>query len=83
MRELAAYGCLTAHARGAPARAALDDEDHTKDIDFSRAGIRARWEAGFADTRRSLAARPGRAPSDPLEGFVLHEQRREAMPVAG
>ena len=61
----------------------LDQEDHAKDIDFSRAGIRARWAAGLADTRRALASRPWERAADPLEGFVLHELRREAMPVAG
>ena len=28
----------------------LDNENHTKDIDFSPTGIRLRWEAGYADT---------------------------------
>ena len=28
----------------------LDREDHAKDIDFTLAGIRARWQAGYADT---------------------------------
>jgi len=51
-REMASYGCLTrmhiVRLLGllAPRH---DGEDHTKDIDFSRAGIRKRWDAGLTD----------------------------------
>jgi len=83
VRELAAYGCPTVMHVVRLLAPGLDSEDHAKDIDFSRAGIRARWEAGLADTRRALAARPWQVGADPLEGFVLHELRREAMPVPG
>jgi NTE family protein len=51
----------------------LENEDHTKDIDFSRAGIRARWEAGYRETRRVLVEAPWEAEVDPIEGFYLHE----------
>ena len=43
-----------AHARRATLAPRLDNESHTKDIDFTPAGIRARWEAGYADTKRAL-----------------------------
>ena len=72
-RELAGYGCLTRmHVVRlvAPPRAG---EDHTKDIDFSPAGIAERWAAGYAHTAAVLKARPWTAPHDPLEGFILHE----------
>lgn len=48
-------------------------EDHAKDIDFSAAGIRARWDAGYADTTRVLKAAPWEAEVDPELGFLLHE----------
>ena len=83
MQELAAYGCRTVMHVVRLLAPGLDQEDHAKDIDFSRAGIRARWAAGLADTRRALASRPWERAADPLEGFVLHELRREAMPVVG
>jgi Patatin phospholipase len=35
----------------------LDNENHTKDIDFTSAGIRLRWEAGYAHTMRALERR--------------------------
>src|SRR5260370_23650061 len=55
---------------GAPTRAG---EDHSKDIDFSSKGIRARWEAGRADTTRALLEMPWNQEVDRTEGFVLHE----------
>src|SRR3954447_15292073 len=51
----------------------LEGEDHSKDIDFSPAGIRRRWDTGYADTQRVLAQAPWTADVDPLEGFILHE----------
>ena len=83
VREMAGYGCRTVMHVVRLLAPGLDNEDHTKDIDFSRAGIRARWEAGLADTRRALAARPWEAAApDPLEGVVLHELRRDGALVA-
>jgi len=60
---------------------AIAGEDHTKDIDFSAAGISRRWEAGYADTLRVLEQRPWTHESDPLEGFILHET--EAGTITG
>jgi NTE family protein len=51
----------------------LDGEDHTKDIDFTAAGIESRWKAGYADTRRMLAGAPWRTSVDPVEGVVIHD----------
>ena len=50
----------------------LESEDHTKDIDFTTAGIRARREAGYADTMRMIAKAPWQAPADPIEGVIEH-----------
>jgi len=70
---LAAYGCPTRMHVIRLLAPRLDCEDHSKDIDFSPSGIRARWDAGYSDTMRTLEAAPWRAETDPLEGFVLHE----------
>jgi NTE family protein len=53
----------------------LDDEDHTKDIDFSAQGIKSRWEAGYRHMQETLEKGPWREIVDPTEGFVLHETR--------
>lgn len=71
--ELAAYGCPTRMHVIRLLAPVLDYEDHSKDIDFSPGGIRARWDAGYADTLRTLEAAPWREERDVLEGFILHE----------
>ena len=70
---LTAYGCPTRMHVIRLLAPRLDCEDHSKDIDFSPSGIRARWDAGYSDTMRTLESAPWRAETDPLEGFVLHE----------
>jgi NTE family protein len=71
--NLLAWGCRTTMhivRLHAPRIAA---EDHTKDIDFTPAGIRARCEAGYRDTRAALAAQPWRCAIDPMEGVYVHD----------
>jgi NTE family protein len=70
--ELASYGCMTQMHVVALVAPTLPNEDHTKDIDFSAGGIRARWEAGYAQTKAAIAQAPWTAPADPLEGVILH-----------
>jgi Patatin phospholipase len=60
----------------------LDHEDYTKDIDFSQAGIRQRWEAGYAHTKAVLARKPWMGQFDPLSGVILHEPRHLAALTA-
>ena len=78
-REKAAYGCLTQMHVVRLLAPRLDNEDHTKDIDFSHAGIRHRWKAGYEDTMQALRAAPWEKPFDPLDGFHLHELRKDGM----
>jgi NTE family protein len=78
-REMAAYGCLTRMHVVRLLAPRIDGEDHTKDIDFSRAGICKRWEAGFSDARKALEAAPWEADVDPIEGFYLHELKWGTM----
>jgi NTE family protein len=72
-RELASYGCATTMHIVRLLAPSLDSEDLLKDIDFSAAGIRKRWQAGFDDANRIIARAPWNAPVDPLEGVVVHE----------
>ena len=82
-KELAGYGCLTQMHVVRLLAPPLAGEGHLKDIDFSPEGIRSRWDAGYLDTSRVLAAKPWAKPCDPLEGFLLHEARAgEMMPDA-
>ncbi len=73
IKDLAEYGCLTRMHVVRLLAPRLDNENHTKDVDFSPTGIRLRWEAGYADTMRSLQRVPWNDDCDPLEGVILHE----------
>ena len=72
VRELAAWGCSTTMHVAHLVAPRLESEDSTKDIDFSPAGVRARREAGYADTIRMIERAPWREPTDPIEGVVEH-----------
>ena len=72
-RELAAYGCGTQMHVIRLLAAPLAGEDQSKDIDFSPGGIKARWDAGYADTVRVLDTSPWTHCVDPMEGIILHE----------
>ena len=72
MKELASWGCHTTMHVIPLLASSLDGEDHTKDIDFSPAGVRARWQAGRDDTLRVIERAPWSAPVDPIEGVIVH-----------
>ena len=79
VKELASWGCGTTMHVAHLLAPRLDNEDHTKDIDFTTAGIRMRREAGYADTMRMIAKAPWHAPADPIEGVIEHSM---GAPVA-
>jgi NTE family protein len=83
VRELAANGCLTRMHVVRLLAPRLDNEDHTKDIDFSPSGIRKRWEAGYSHTSRAIEKAPWLGDSDPLAGVILHScDETDALPAA-
>ncbi len=73
VKELAGWGCGTTMHVARLNAPNLEGEDHTKDIDFTPAGVEARWRAGYADTRRMLDRSPWTNPVDPTDGVVIHE----------
>jgi NTE family protein len=73
VRDLASWGCGTDMHVVSLRAPRIGNEDHTKDIDFSASGIRARWQAGYDDTQRFLTLRPWDQPIDPIEGIAIHE----------
>ena len=71
IKELSAWGCGTTMHIAHLVAPRVDGEDHTKDIDFTAAGVCARREAGVADARRMVERAPWRsAPADPIEGVI-------------
>ena len=73
LQKLDTWGCSTTMHVVRLLAPALASEDFWKDIDFSSAGISARWQAGLEDARRMIGEAPWRAPVDPMEGVVMHE----------
>jgi len=82
VRELASWGCGTTMHVVRLVAPRIDGEDHTKDIDFTAAGIRARRHAGYAATRRMIQRSPWRGPVDPIEGVVIHDPSTVSRPIA-
>jgi NTE family protein len=74
MKELASWGCATTMHIVRLLAPRLDGEDHTKDIDFTSAGVRARWQAGYADALRMVDRAPWEDAADPMDGVVVHEE---------
>lgn len=68
------YGCATVMHLVPLHAPRLEGEDHSKDIDFSAAGIDARRRAGYADTRRALETQPWAHCPDALDGVIIHEE---------
>ncbi len=77
LKELAGYSCKTRMHVVRLVSPRLDNESHTKDIDFSVQGIRRRWEAGFANTMQALEHHPWIGEFGLLDAVVLHEPRPE------
>jgi NTE family protein len=72
LKELASWGCGTTMHVAHLVAPRLDGEDHTKDIDFTPAGVRARRQAGYADTLRMIERAPWQQAADPIEGVIEH-----------
>jgi NTE family protein len=70
VKELSAWGCGTTMHVAHLLAPRVEGEDHTKDIDFTPAGITARREAGYVDTMKMVRQAPWQAPSDPIEGVI-------------
>jgi NTE family protein len=74
VRELAAYGCATTmHLVPLLLPRPEGEEHHPKDIDFTRAGIHGRWQAGYEHAQRVLAKKSWEDEVGPLQGVVVHE----------
>jgi len=75
VRDLAEYGCVTQMHVVRLLAPRIDNENHTKDIDFTPAGIRGRRQAGYDSTTKALSQAPWQGEFDPIEGVILHEEQ--------
>jgi NTE family protein len=73
VRELTSFGCSTRMHVVRLLAPGLANEDHTKDVDFSAAGIRSRWEAGYEKTIGAIEGAPWTTEEGDHEGVFLHE----------
>ncbi len=81
-KELESYGCVTRMHVVRLMAPRLDNENHTKDIDFSPSGIRMRQEAGYSATMRALDQAAWQGEFDTLEGVILHDPTPEVAMAA-
>ena len=81
VKDLAGYGCVTQMHVMRLLVPRIGNENHTKDIDFSSAGIGARRAAGYNAAMEALQQAPWQGNFDPIEGVILHEAM-PAMPLA-
>jgi len=72
VKELSSWGCGTTMHVAHLLAPRLEGEDHTKDIDFTPAGIKARREAGYVDTMQMIGRAPWQEAVDPIEGVIEH-----------
>ena len=72
VKRMLGYGCATVMHLVPLHAPRLEGEDHTKDIDFTAAGIDTRRKAGYADTRRVLAEKPWENSADTTDGILIH-----------
>jgi NTE family protein len=72
VKELASWGCGTTVHVVHMLAPRLESEDHTKDIDFTPTGVRARRQAGYADTLDMIERAPWEQAADPIEGVIEH-----------
>lgn len=82
VKELALCGCGTFMHIVRLNATALEHEDYLRDIDFSSGAIARRWQAGYADTMRTLERRPWDAPVDPMAGVAVHDSDAPDRPAA-
>ena len=88
-QRLYAFGCVTTMDIVQLVYQPDDGQGHSKDYEFSRATMQARWADGLADARATLAASPWLEPMPPETGArafdvlrELREQRRRALPIS-
>ncbi len=74
VQQLCSYGCPTVMHIVRLLAPRIEGEDHTKDIDFTPSGVKARWVAGYADMCKVLEEAPWQGEFDAMDGIIVHER---------
>ena len=77
VKSLSRLGCTSTINIVRLVMKALATDDQNKDIDFSRAHLASRWQAGVSDARRALHHKRWLAPVPEPVGMVIHELPQE------
>ena len=72
VQDLASYSCTTLMHLVEINAEPLEGETNSREYDFTKATIEARWRAGYADTRRMIAKRPWENEIDPSVGVAVY-----------
>lgn len=72
VQEFAGYGCASVMHLVEINAEPIEGETNSREYDFSKATIEARWQAGYADTRRMIAQRPWNRQIDPSVGVAVY-----------
>lgn len=72
VKELAALGCTTTMHLVEINAQPIGGQTNARDFDFSRAAVRARWQAGYADACRVLERQPWNDPVDPATQITVY-----------
>ena len=77
LKKLSGLGCTSTVNIVRLVMKALPTDDYTKDIDFARASLAQRWQAGLDDAQRALRHKRWLAPLSLPVGMVIHELDQE------
>jgi NTE family protein len=80
VKEIAGYGCGTFMHIVRINAMPPEEVDYLREIDFTTAGIKRRWQAGYEDTMRTLDRRPWDNPVDPMVGVAVHDSDAPDLP---
>jgi NTE family protein len=73
VKELAGWGCTTTMHLVEINAQPIAGENNSRDFDFSRAAVQARWRAGYVDACRTLERRPWDDPIDPATHVTVYQ----------
>ena len=76
------FGCVTTMDIVELIYRPTDPQGHSKDFEFSRATMRARWEQGLSDARTTLLASPWLAPMPPEIGARTFDVLKDLQDAA-
>jgi len=72
VQDLARYGCTTVMHLVEINAEPLEGETNSREYDFTKTTIEARWHAGYTDTGRVIAKRPWENKIDPSVGVAVY-----------